>query len=99
MKQIKISDDAKEKLDSVKENNESYNNLIYRLVKENEELKKDKKFLANAVRVLLLGKLLKGDFNDIQSEEDLKFLFEDVNYWINNKTFSEKEIARSSRFS
>ena len=78
MKQIRISQDTKEKLDSIKENNESYNNLIYRVMKENEELKKDKKFLANAVRVLLLGKLLKGDFNDIESEDDIRQLLESL---------------------
>lgn len=78
MKQIKISDDTNEKLENLKQNNESYNNLIYRIATENEELKKDKKFLANAVRVLLLGKLLKGDFNDIESEDDIRQLLESL---------------------
>lgn len=78
MKPIRVSDDIKNKLDELKEDNETYNNVVTRLIRENQDLKQDKKFLANAVRVLLLGKLLKGDFDDIQSEDDLKLLFDNL---------------------
>lgn len=82
MKPIRVSDEIKNKLDELKEDNETYNNVVTRLIRENQDLKQDKKFLANAVRVLLLGKLLKGDFNDIQSEDDLKLLFDNlINEW------------------
>ena len=82
MKPIRVSDDIKNKLDELKEDNETYNNVVTRLIRENQDLKQDKKFLANAVRVLLLGKLLKGDFDDIQSEDDLKLLFDNlINEW------------------
>jgi len=82
LKPIRVSDEIKNKLDELKEDNETYNNVVTRLIRENQDLKQDKKFLANAVRVLLLGKLLKGDFNDIQSEDDLKLLFDNlINEW------------------
>lgn len=44
-KTIKINEVVKSELDAIANPGESYNNLIQRLMKENQELKQDKKDL------------------------------------------------------
>lgn len=46
---IKITQKTKKQLDSLKFEKEAYNIIIQRLIKENEELRKDKERLFNIV--------------------------------------------------
>ena len=50
MKQIKITDKVKKELDAIAEDKETYNLTIQRLIKENRELKKDKKDLIDIAK-------------------------------------------------
>lgn len=50
MKQIKITDKVKKELDAIAEDKETYNLTIQRLIKENKELKKDKKDLIDIAK-------------------------------------------------
>ena len=52
LKQIRITEDVKAKLDELKIDNDSYSTIIRRLIKENAELKSDKDRLFNIVENL-----------------------------------------------
>ena len=77
MKQIKISNETKDKLDKLKENNESYNNLVFRIIKENEQLKSDKQFLSEVIRKLLLSLIINREV-EIPNEDDLIFILKEL---------------------
>jgi len=47
LKQIKVTESVKTKLDSLKKDEETYNNVIERLISENAKLKADNERLFN----------------------------------------------------
>lgn len=71
MKQIKISDNTKNQLDVIKDENETYNNVVTRLIRENQDLKQDKKFLSEVIRKLLLGWVINHGADEIPNQDDL----------------------------
>lgn len=72
MKQIKISDNTKNQLDVLKDENETYNNIVARLIRENQDLKNDKEFLSEVIRKLLLGWVINNGVDEIPNQDDLK---------------------------
>lgn len=72
MKQIKISDNTKNQLDVLKDENETYNNIVARLIRENQDLKSDKEFLSEVIRKLLLGWVINNGVDEIPNQDDLK---------------------------
>lgn len=70
--QIKVSPKTKEKLDELKDETETYNNIVTRLISENQELKKDKEFLTETTRKLLLNLVISKGADEIQDQDDLK---------------------------
>ena len=50
MKQIKITDKLHKALDDLKEEKETYGNIVSRILKENQELKQDKEFLKQVIK-------------------------------------------------
>ena len=71
MKQIKINDNTKNQLDVLKDENETYNNVVTRLIRENQDLKQDKKFLSEVIRKLLLGWVINHGADEIPNQDDL----------------------------
>lgn len=71
MKQIKINDNTKNQLDVLKDENETYNNVVTRLIRENQDLKQDKKFLSEVIRKLLLSYVIRTGREEIPNEDDL----------------------------
>lgn len=71
MKQIKINDNTKNQLDVLKDKNETYNNVVTRLIRENQDLKQDKKFLEEVIRKLLLSYVIRTGRDEIPNEDDL----------------------------
>ena len=68
---IRINDETKNQLESIRENAESYNNIINRLIKENQDLKQDKQFLEEVIRKLLLSYVIRTGRDEIPNEDDL----------------------------
>ena len=52
LKQIKVTESVKAELDSLKNDEETYNNVIERLISENAKLKSDNERLFNLTEVL-----------------------------------------------
>ena len=50
MKQIKISNKLHKELETLKEEKETYGNIVSRILKENKELKQDKEFLKQVMK-------------------------------------------------
>lgn len=71
MKQIKISENTKNQLDVIKDESETYNNVVSRLIRENQDLKQDKKFLSDVVRKLLLGWVINNGKEEIPNQDDI----------------------------
>ena len=71
MKQIKINDNTKNQLDVLKDKNETYNNVVTRLIRENQDLKQDKQFLEEVIRKLLLSYVIRTGRDEIPNEDDL----------------------------
>lgn len=71
MKQIKINDNTKNQLDVLKDKNETYNNVVTRLIRENQDLKQDKQFLEEVIRKLLLSYVIRTGREEIPNEDDL----------------------------
>ena len=71
MKQIKINDTTKNQLDVLKDKNETYNNVVTRLIRENQDLKQDKQFLEEVIRKLLLSYVIRTGRDEIPNEDDL----------------------------
>ena len=71
MKQIKINDNTKNQLDVLKDKNETYNNVVTRLIRENQDLKQDKQFLSEVIRKLLLSYVIRTGREEIPNEDDL----------------------------
>ncbi len=71
MKQIKINDNTKNQLDVLKDENETYNNVVTRLIRENQDLKQDKQFLSEVIRKLLLSYVIRTGREEIPNEDDL----------------------------
>ena len=71
MKQIKINDTTKNQLDVLKDKNETYNNVVTRLIRENQDLKQDKQFLSEVIRKLLLSYVIRTGREEIPNEDDL----------------------------
>jgi len=71
LKQIKISENTKNQLDVIKDESETYNNVVSRLIRENQDLKQDKKFLSDVVRKLLLGWVINNGKEEIPNQDDI----------------------------
>lgn len=68
---IRINDETKKQLDGIKDENESYNNVLTRLIRENQDLKQDKQFLEEVIRKLLLSYVIRTGRDEIPNEDDL----------------------------
>ena len=78
MKQIKINDNTKNQLDVLKDENETYNNVVTRLIRENQDLKQDKKFLSEVIRKLLLSYVIRTGREEIPNEDDLMMVLKSL---------------------